>query len=69
MARASKKHIGAGTQGKGAGTGGLSKKVAVPENMILSNRDKKQHSDARGQDSRWIQTEQLRDHELNQDKT
>jgi len=36
--------------------------------MVLSNRDKKQHSDDRGQDSKWVQTEQQRDHELNQDK-
>jgi len=68
MSNASKKHIGAGAQGKGDGTGALTNERSVPENMILSNRDKKQHSDSRGQDSKWVQTEQSRDHELNQDK-
>jgi hypothetical protein len=68
MSNASKKHTGAGAQGKGDGTGALTNETAVPENMPLSNRDKKQHSDDRGQDSKRIQTEQLRDHELNQDK-
>ena len=68
MANASKKHMGPGAQGKGDGTGSLTNEPAVPENMVLSNRDKKQHSDDRGQDSKWVQTEQRRDHELNQDK-
>jgi hypothetical protein len=68
MANASKKHVGAGAQGKGDGSGGLSNDPPVPDNMVLSNRDKKQHSDDRGQDGKWIQTEQLRDHELHQDK-
>jgi len=69
MANASKKHIGAGAQGKGDGSGGLSTDyAAVPENSILSNRDKAQHSHERGQDSKWVQTEQGHDHELNQDK-
>jgi len=68
MSNASKKHVGAGAQGKGDGTGGLTNEAAVPDNIVLSNRDKKQHSSDRGQDSKWIQSEQLRDHELNQDK-
>jgi len=68
MSNASKKHVGAGAQGKGDGTGALTSEAAVPENMVLSNRDKKQHSDGRGQDSKWVQSEQLRDHELNQNK-
>jgi hypothetical protein len=68
MANASKKHIGAGAQGKGDGTGGLSNEPHIQENIVLSNRDKKLHSDDRSQDGKWIQTEQLRDHELNQDK-
>jgi hypothetical protein len=68
MAKASKKHIGAGSQGKRDGSGGLSEEVSVPENLVLSNRDKQQHSHERGQDGKWVQTEQLRDHELNQDK-
>jgi len=45
MSNASKKHIGAGAQGKGDGTGALTNERAVPENVVLSNRDKKQHSD------------------------
>ncbi len=67
MAHASKRHVGSGTQGKGHGTGAMAGEVQVPENKVLANRDKKQHS-ARGQDSKGIQTEQLHDHELNQDK-
>jgi hypothetical protein len=31
----------------------------VGENDVLSNRDKAQHSGDRGQDSKWVQTEQL----------
>jgi hypothetical protein len=40
----------------------------IPKNVVLSNRDKKQHPDGRGQDGKWAQTEQLHDHELNQRK-
>jgi hypothetical protein len=69
MSNASKKHMGAGAQGKGDGTGALTNERPLPENMVLSNRDKKQHSDDRGQDLKWVQTEQRRDHELNQDKS
>ena len=36
-------------------------KEKIGENQVLSNRDKKQHSDERGQDSREIQNEQLQD--------
>jgi hypothetical protein len=35
------------------------------ENSVLSNRDKAQGSRERGQDSRWIQTEQREDHVAN----
>jgi hypothetical protein len=68
MSKSGKKHMGAGAQGKGHGTGGLTDEAEVPDNMVLSNRDKKQHSDDRGQDSKRVQTEQLRDHEFNQNK-
>ena len=68
MAKASKKHFGAGSQGKEAGSGGMTKTPDVPENAVLSNRDKASHTDDRGLDGKWIQTEQLRDHELNQVK-
>ena len=63
MAHASKKKLGPGTQGKGAGVGALTDlpKNKIGENQVLSNRDKKQHSDERGQDSREIQNEQLQD--------
>ena len=42
MARASKKHIGAGAQGKKTGAGSWTEiaKEKIPENMVLSNRDK-----------------------------
>jgi hypothetical protein len=39
----------------------------LPENMVLSNRDKAQHSRERGLDGKAIQTEQLHDHEANKD--
>jgi len=67
MAHASKKHIGAGSTGKGDGSGALTDmpENAVPENMALSNRDKKTHPDGRGLDSKRVQTEQLQDHAAN----
>jgi hypothetical protein len=68
MARASKKHLGAGSQGKGDGSGGTAPSVDIPENMVLSNRDKAQHTSDRGQDGKWIQAEQRHDSELNQHK-
>ncbi len=50
MAQASRKHFGAGAQGKGDGTGAMSdlEPEEVPANMILSNRDKAGHSETRG---------------------
>ena len=68
MAHASKKHVGTGAKGKSDGTGARTEAAVVPENMILSNRDKAQHPSGRGQDSKWVQTEQMHDHEHNQDK-
>ena len=68
MAKASKKHIGAGALGKRDGSGGLSGNAEIAENMVLSNRDKTQHSHERGQDSKWIQAEQRHDSELHQKK-
>ena len=67
MAHASKKKIGPGTQGKGAGVGALTNvpKEKIGENQVLSNRDKKQHSADRGQDSQEIQNEQLQDNAAN----
>lgn len=67
MANASRKHIGAGSHGKGDGTGAQTNLDAgiLPENMVLSNRDKSQHSDQRGLDSKTVQTEQYQDHSAN----
>ncbi len=60
MTRASKNHVGSGTKGKGSGSGAMTEmpRDKVEENVILSNRDKKQHSEKRGFDSRRVQTEQ-----------
>jgi hypothetical protein len=68
MANASKKHVGAGAKGKGDGSGAMTESADLPENMILSNRDKSLHSNDRGQDTKWVQTEQRHDHQGNQKK-
>ncbi|MDF3150595.1 hypothetical protein P3C58_01230 [Mesorhizobium sp. XAP10] len=67
MARGSKKRIGAGSQGKGSGTGAMTvtPKDKLEENKVLSNRDKAQHSKERGLDSRQVATEQHQDHAAN----
>ena len=67
MAHASRKHFGPGTQGKGDGTGAMSTidSAEIPANMVLSNRDKAQHSDERGMDSKMVQTMQYTDHAAN----
>jgi hypothetical protein len=67
MAKASSKSIGAGAQGKSSGTGAMTDvdKSIIPENMVLSNRDKAQHSSERGLDSKTVQTEQFHDHDAN----
>ncbi|MFL6839541.1 MAG: hypothetical protein ACJ8FZ_19875 [Bradyrhizobium sp.] len=69
MTNASGKHLGPGTksQGKGAGSGGLTdvQEQLIGENAVLSNRDKAEHSRDRGQDGKWVQTEQLEDHAAN----
>jgi hypothetical protein len=68
MAQVNKKHVGAGSHGKGSGTGGLTDDPTIPDNKVLSNRDKALHSDERGQDTKWVQTEQSQEHEANQRK-
>jgi hypothetical protein len=68
MAKANKRHIGAGALGKGDGSGGLSGDAEIAENKVLSNWDKTLHSHERGQDSKWVQTEQRHDSELHQKK-
>jgi len=62
MAKADKKHMGPGTQGKGDGTGAMTDidKDEIGENAVLSNRDKAQHT--RGLDSKEVETEQYHDH-------
>jgi hypothetical protein len=62
-----KNTMGSGAQGKGSGTGAMTTMPdgMVGENMILSNRDKKQHSSQRGLDSKAIQTDQHQDHSAN----
>jgi hypothetical protein len=61
------KHLGPGAKGKGAGIGAKTDLQGdlIGDNMVLSNRDKTEHSRDRGQDSKWIQTEQLEDHAAN----
>ena len=67
MAKASSKRMGAGAQGKNSGNGAMTEidKAALPENKVLSNRDKAQHSRERGLDSKTVQTEQFHDHGAN----
>ena len=67
MANANAKHFGAGSQGKQSGTGAMTDidKSVLPDNMVLSNRDKSQHAGGRGLDGKAIQTEQFHDHEAN----
>ena len=58
---------GARIRGKGAGAGAMTdlQDDLVGENEVLSNRDKVQEFGDRGQDGKWIQTEQLEDHAAN----
>jgi len=67
MPHGGKTHIGSGMHGKGAGNGAFTEvsKDKIGDNMILSNRDKAQHSDIRGMDGKYIQTEQYQDHSAN----
>lgn len=60
MTRGDRKHVGSGAQGKGSGAGAMTDlpREKVEENIILSNRDKQQHTKERGQDSKGIQSEQ-----------
>ncbi|RAI35256.1 hypothetical protein [Rhodoplanes roseus] len=64
MANASRKNMGVGAQGKGDGTGANTEvdKDILPDNMVLSNRDKARHPEERGLDGKFIQTEQFQDH-------
>ncbi|TWF52197.1 hypothetical protein [Neorhizobium alkalisoli] len=67
MAKANSKHMGAGSHGKSSGNGAMTDidKQKIPENMVLSNRDKAQHSRERGLDGKAVKTEQFHDHQAN----
>jgi hypothetical protein len=67
MAKANSKHMGAGAHGKSSGNGAMTDidKQKIPENMVLSNRDKAQHSRERGLDGKAVKTEQFHDHQAN----
>ena len=67
MSKGGKKHIGAGAHGKGTGAGANTDlaKEKIGDHMVLSNRDKSQHTDQRGMDGKHIQNEQLQDHAAN----
>ncbi|WP_337270475.1 hypothetical protein [Oryzifoliimicrobium ureilyticus] len=69
MAKADRKHMGAGSHGKGDGSGAMTDldPNVLPDNMVLSNRDKAQHTRERGLDGKFIQTEQYGDHNANRD--
>jgi hypothetical protein len=58
---------GAPLKGKGDGSGAMTdlQDDMLGENEVLSNRDKAESSRERGQDSKWIQTEQREDHSAN----
>jgi hypothetical protein len=55
------------SQEKGAGSGGMTnlQDELLGDNEVLSNRDKVQETGDRGQDGKWVQTEQLEDHAAN----
>jgi hypothetical protein len=59
-------HLGK-SQAKGAGSGGMTdlQDGLIGENDVLSNRDKTEESGDRGQDGKWVETEQLQDHAAN----
>ncbi|MBZ9811362.1 hypothetical protein LB542_00605 [Mesorhizobium sp. BR1-1-9] len=67
MASGSKKHVGSGSHDKGADSGAMTElaKDKIEENAVLSNRDKKQHSEERGLDGNQIKSDQYQDHAAN----
>lgn len=70
MANARKNRIGKGTKGKGSGAGAMTTlpEGVLEENMTLSNRDKSQHPEERGLDSRAVREEQHQDSAYNRNK-
>ena len=69
MANADRHKMGSAAQGKGTGSGAMTDLPdgVLEENMVLSNRDKSRHNDARGLDSKMVQTEQYQDHVANRE--
>ena len=67
MADAGKHGMHPGSQGKGSGSGAMTElpEGVIEDNAVLSNRDKAQHGDERGLDSKTVQTEQYQDHSAN----
>ncbi|WEX76294.1 hypothetical protein PYH37_004590 [Sinorhizobium numidicum] len=67
MAHASRTNMGKPDKGKGTGSGARTqmKEGVVGEHDVLSNRDKAQHSKARGLDAKSVKTEQYQDHAAN----
>jgi len=67
MAKASRKKMGAGAQGKHAGAGAMTDVDIgkIPDAGVLSNRDKSQHEKERGLDGKDVKSEELRDHGMN----
>lgn len=59
----SSKTMGAGSQGKGSGTDAMTElqDELVRKEQILSNRDKSQHGDQRGLDSKGVQVDTYQD--------
>ena len=66
MANAGKSGMG-NAQGKGDGGGAKTEiqKDEIGENMVLSNRDKAQHPEDRGQDSKAVEADQYQDGDSN----
>ena len=69
MANANHKHMGVAGKPKGDGGGAMSEVPVevIPANGVLSNRDKAQMTGDRGQDGKWLQSEQMQDHEANRE--
>lgn len=63
MANASKKKMGAGTQGKGSGSGAGTEvqKNLIEENQALDNRDKAARTAQRGADTKGAQVDQYQE--------
>lgn len=67
MANASRKHFGAGAQGKHSGEGAMTEidRDKIGENQILSNRDKSRHPETRGLDQKGVEIDQMQDTAMN----